>query len=63
MKVNIYLHSSKEDMWNYGVKAGLSDAANEKFIFACYEVKLTLDVNEKTGKADIVAVDDRAVTS
>ncbi len=61
MKIDVYVHSSKEDMWNKGKQSGLSDAAMEQFVYACYEVKLTLEVNKKTGKADIVAVDDRKV--
>lgn len=61
MKIDVYLHSSKEDMWHNGRKAGLSEAACELFMFACCEVKVTLDVNPKNGRADIIAIDDRKI--
>lgn len=61
MIINTYLHSSKEDMLNAGVKAGLSEQALDLFMYACCEVKVTLDVEEATGKARIIAVDNRKV--
>ncbi len=60
-KVDVYLHSNKEEMWDQGEKIGLKGEALRKFKFACYEVKITLNVNEDTGDASIVAVDDRTL--
>lgn len=59
MEIRVYLHSSKESMYDAGKKAGLSDKALEQFMYACYEVEVTLDVNEEDGHAKIVAVDNR----
>jgi hypothetical protein len=41
-----YLHSTKEDMRMLGEKLGLEGEALEKFVFALYEVKFVLEVNE-----------------
>ena len=61
MKADVYLHSSKESMWDKGEELGLKEAALKNFMYACYEVKLTLDIDPVTGDYTIIAVDDRMV--
>ena len=56
--INVYLHSSKEAMYEEGKQEGLSDKQLELFKYVCNEVKVTLSVNED-GEAEIIAVDDR----
>lgn len=53
-----HLHSSKESMYELGKQIGLSDAALEMFVFALYEVKFQLEVDDQ-GCATIVRVDDQ----
>jgi hypothetical protein len=48
-------------MRDAGERLGLTGPALDTFVYACYEVKVDLDVNEETGKAKIFAVDDRIV--
>jgi len=59
-KIDVYLHSDKESMYDDGKGAGLTKEQLDKFVYACGEVKLTLRVDE-CGVADIIAVDDRRV--
>lgn len=59
MEIKVYLHSSKDSMYEVGRKAGLTGEALDFFQFACYEVEMTLDVEEVTGKATIVAVGEQ----
>lgn len=59
MKITTYLHGSKEDNYDLGQRSGLKGKALDYFMYANYEVKVDLDVDEKTGKAKIVAVDGR----
>ncbi len=59
MRADIYLHGSKESNYETGQELGLKGKALEYFCYACYEVKVTVEVNEKTGAATIVAVDDK----
>lgn len=61
MNVNVYLHNSKENMWETGETLGLTGEALRLFIYACVEVKITLRVDEQTGEAKIIAVDGREV--
>ena len=56
--IDVFLHSSKESMYEEGIHAGLSDKQLELFVYACSELKVTLSVNEE-GEAEIIAVDDR----
>ena len=56
--IDVFLHSSKESMYEQGEQAGLSDKQMELFVYACSDVKVTLSVNEK-GEAEIIAVDDK----
>lgn len=59
MRITTYLHGSKEDNYSNGKEAGLSEKALEYFMYANYEVKIDLEVDEKTGASKIVAVDGR----
>lgn len=63
IRTDIYIGSSKESMWNKAVELGLSGEALMSFRYACCEVKLTIDVDEQTGDAVIVAVDGRPLAS
>ena len=58
MIITVYLHSSKESMYDAGEKAGLKDDALHLFMYACTEVRVDLDVDEK-GNAIIKSVDGR----
>lgn len=57
IKAKAYLHSSKEQMYDLGVKIGLKGKALDYFRCALYEVKFELEVNEETGEAKIIKVD------
>lgn len=63
IKAAVYLHASRESMWEKGEELGLSGEALKMFSFACTEVRVDLSVDEGTGEARIVAVDGRAVAS
>jgi hypothetical protein len=60
MIIEVYLHSSKDHMWDIGERIGLTGDALMMFRHACTEVRLELDVDEN-GNAEIVRVDGRAV--
>lgn len=57
----VYLHSNRESMYECGKELGLIGDALNLFAYACYEVKLTVDVDERTGRAVITHVDERKV--
>ena len=59
MRTNLYLHASKESNYEKGQELGLLGEPLELFTYACYEVKVTVEVNAATGAATIVAVDDK----
>ncbi len=59
----VYLHSSKESMYDKGVNLGLKGDALNKFMYACYEVELTLDIDRTNGEYNIVAVNGLPVNS
>lgn len=61
MKVTLYAHGSKENVWEAGEKLGLTGDALSMFSHAIDEVKLTLTVHKNTGIATITHVDGRAV--
>lgn len=42
----VYLHSSKETMYEHGSELGLTGEALDKFTFALYELTLELAVNQ-----------------
>lgn len=54
-KVTVYVHSSKEAMWELGESIGLSEEALGLFKYACCEVALSVEVQEN-GKARILKV-------
>lgn len=58
---DIYVHSSRDTMFDRGERLGLTGEALKLFSFVGCEVKLTIEVNEETGDAVIVAVDDRCL--
>lgn len=60
--VHLYVHGSDETTWEMGQKIGLKGEALSMFSHALDEIKVTLEVDMKTGLAKIVAVDDRAVS-
>jgi len=57
--ITIYLHGSKEGNTDLGQRIGLKGEALNKFMYACYEVKVDLRVNMETGDAEIIKIDDR----
>ena len=59
IRTDIYVHSSRDSMWNKGEQLGLTGEALKLFSFVGCEVKLTIEVDEKTGDVVIVAVDGR----
>lgn len=61
MVTDVYLHSNRDSMYDCGKRLGLTGDAANMFAYACYEVKLTVDVDERTGRAVITHVDERKV--
>lgn len=59
MRLTVFLHSSKDSMYDAGYKLGLRGEALRLFSFTCYEVKIELEVDTETGNSKIVKVDDR----
>ncbi len=55
--ITAYLHSNKEAMYELGKESGLKGEALEYFMYALYEVRVDLEVDEETGKATIDKVD------
>lgn len=58
-KTDVYVHGSKDEMWEKGEELGLTGDALRMFSYTATEVKLTIDVDEKTGESTIIAVDDK----
>jgi hypothetical protein len=50
MEITIGLHSSKESNLYIGHEAGLSEEALNNFMYALYEIAITVEVDEETGK-------------
>lgn len=61
MKITAYLHGSKESFRDAGEKAGLKGEALAMFAHAGCEHKVVYDVDENTGEATAVSIDDRIV--
>jgi hypothetical protein len=61
MQATIYVSSTKGNNADIGRSIGLTGEALENFCYACYEVALEVDVDEKTGEATIISVDGRKV--
>ncbi len=61
MFITVYIHGSKESMRDKGETAGLRGNALNFFMYACYEVKIGLEVDDK-GNAKIISIDDRFIS-
>jgi hypothetical protein len=61
MRVDLYLHSCKENAIHAGQQAGLTEDQLDNFMYAGTEHKATYEVDEQ-GNATLVAVDDRELT-
>jgi hypothetical protein len=59
MRVTLYSHSNKETNATVGERIGLVADAFQHFLYAGYEHKMEYEVDTVTGKAILVAVDDR----
>ena len=59
MRTSIYLHNSKDSNWEKGTELGLSGDALKRFVYACLEVELEVEVDPQTGGAEIISVDGR----
>ncbi len=57
IKTSVYLHSSKDSMYDKGGELGLSEEAIEKFMGCCYELKVNIEVNED-GTYKILSVEE-----
>lgn len=55
IEVKAYVHGSKESVWELGEEIGLSEKAMETFIYALYEVELSLRVDTETGESEILS--------
>jgi hypothetical protein len=51
-----YLHGDKVTMWDLGRALGLSEEACKEFSYACYEVKVKIEVQEN-GTSKIIGVE------
>lgn len=51
ISTKIYFHTDKESMAEKGQEIGLTGKALDEFVYTGYEVGLSIEVNEKTGKA------------
>lgn len=61
IRTDIFVHTSKESNFELGERLGLTGEALQNFKYACYEVKLSVDVDMETGDVEIVEVDDEAL--
>ena len=59
MRATIYLHADRASNYDKGEKLGLKGEALTSFSYACYEVKIEGDVDEKTGDFTITHVDGK----
>ncbi len=57
MRIDIYVHGSKESVRRAGECAGLTGEALDVFAYAGSEFKVTLEVDQETGIAAAVALD------
>ena len=61
MKTILWLHASKDSNYERGEELGLSEEAIALFRHACTEVKVEVEVEEETGVAEIIAVNDHTL--
>jgi hypothetical protein len=59
-RTTVYLHSSKESMYDVAHEVGLEENAANKFMYFGYEVSLEVDVNQD-GSWRILALDGQAL--
>jgi len=58
IKTKVYVHGTKESMYDKGVELGLTGEALDNFKYTGYEVELEIEVNKETGDSTIIAVND-----
>ena len=58
IKVDFYMHESKNSGRRKGEEIGLSGEALEYFRYVGYEIKLNLEVDKDTGETWITGVED-----
>lgn len=54
VKIDVYMHSTKEEMLGIGEEHGLTDPALKEFMYALYEVKIPILVDTETGLYEIL---------
>jgi hypothetical protein len=54
IRINGYVHSSKESMADLGEEHGLTGKALDKFCYALYEVMIPMMVDTETGEYEII---------
>ena len=59
MITTMYLHNDKESNYDKGEELGLSEKAMELFKYALYEVSLEIEIDELTGRYEILKVDGK----
>ena len=59
MIAKLYLHSDKESNFDKAEELGLPEKATSEFKYALYEVEFEVDIDEETGKCEILKVDGR----
>ena len=57
--VDVYMHASRETVYEQGRELGLAGQALEYFAYTGYEEKITYAVNMETGESTPVALNDR----
>ncbi len=57
MEIKVYAHLSKEQMWDYGKEAGLTDEAVNHFMYL-NEVELVVSVDAENGAVCDIKVDE-----
>lgn len=63
MRIDLYVHGSKESALGTGEAAGLRGEALNLFMYAGSEHRMTYEVDPETGAARLVEVDGRAVAA
>lgn len=56
IKTIIYLHSSKEQMYEGGKKLGLKGKALENFLYCGYEIGIETEVDTETGNFKYIGI-------
>lgn len=55
----MYLYSDKETNVEKAREIGLSEKAQQRFMYALYEVEFEVEIDEETGKSKILKVDGK----